>query len=66
MSIDVFWIVWNPAHGTPTTQHSREKAAKEEAIRLASEHPGSQFFVLQSTGLARKEDPVKWTTIVPF
>ena len=68
MSIAPFWLVWNPAHELPTMQHLREEEAKNEAKRLALQHPTESFFVLCAIGRARVDDPVDWVDVdhIPF
>jgi len=68
MSIAPFWVVWNPDRAAPMTRHSREKDAKNEAKRLASQHLTESFFVLCAIGRAQTEDPVEWTDVdhIPF
>ena len=44
-----FWLIFNLTSGSaPTTAHSTEKSAREEAERLARKHPGHRFVVLES------------------
>ncbi len=65
-----FWLVWSPqGDRSPSHRHSTAVAARREAERLASQHPGKSFFVVESVGFARKVD-VAWTdtneTEIPF
>lgn len=66
-----FWMVVGA--GTPVVRHPTFLSAKTEAERLARQHPGQEFTLLQSLGTCRKSD-VKWDTqdgvepepVVPF
>ncbi len=51
-----FWMVYNPQGRAPTYQHEEYQPAKAEAERLASLNAGSQFFVLEAVGVAKKVD----------
>lgn len=52
-----FYLVWNPQHQTPPRhRHVTEADAKSEAMRLASAHPGQEFYVLRAVGRAVKID----------
>lgn len=58
-----FWLVWSPQGATPPRyRHASEAAAINEARRLAELKPGSQFYVLEATGVAEKVS-VAWTPI---
>lgn len=48
MSIEIFWVVWNPIGRNPVVRHKTEKDATNEANRLARNNPGQEFVVLQS------------------
>lgn len=50
-----FWMVWNPANNQPRYRHTTEADATTEAERLAREHPGDVFVVLEAVA-ARKCD----------
>lgn len=50
-----FWLVWNPNGRSPTFRHHTESSAIAEAERLAKEHPGGTFIVLESI-CARRVD----------
>lgn len=67
-SFPQFFVVWNPSHGLPRYQHDTHDAAKEEAHRLARQHPGQTLYVMVATGKAELADPVKWTPSdeIPF
>ncbi|QBQ99230.1 hypothetical protein [Paraburkholderia pallida] len=57
-----FWLVWSPTGATPPKfRHPTEKAATEEAERLAITHPGTLFVVLESIA-ARRVDNMHRTT----
>lgn len=43
-----FWIVWNPEYWKPPSfRHTYRQDAEQEAERLASAHPGQEFFVCE-------------------
>lgn len=45
-------------HGrAPTVQHATLKEAETEALRLAGQHPGETFEILQCLGIARTTAP---------
>lgn len=50
-----FWFVWNPAGRNPQHRHDSRELAITEAERLARNHPGETFIVLQSV-CARRVD----------
>lgn len=52
-----FWMVLGS--GEPVYRHRTKTSAQEEAERLAREHPGSEFVVLESLGTAMRKD-VHW------
>ncbi len=59
MTSRTFYLVWCPNGPTPPTyRHETEGNARREAERLAREKPGQEFFVLRSTGVAKKVDVV--------
>lgn len=42
-----FWLVWSPEGcGPPRHQHANRASAEAEAERLAGEHPGQTFYVV--------------------
>lgn len=43
-----FWLVWNPNGSNPTFKHRTKESAVNEAERLAREHRGQTFVVLES------------------
>lgn len=49
-----FWMVLGEA--LPVVRHDSEESARREAIRLARQLPGRQFFVLEATHLIEKSD----------
>lgn len=55
-----FWLVWSPEGHNPQHRHDTDTLAKAEAERLAKEHPGKEFFVLEALGSVKKTDVV-WT-----
>ena len=48
-----FFLVWNPeGREPPRYRHYTEHSAQQEAMRLAAEHHGQEFFVLKAKGRA--------------
>lgn len=43
-----FWVVWRMDGGAPTYKHESRQSAELEAERLARNHRGSTFVVLES------------------
>lgn len=66
--METFWIVWREYGGVPVYQHGTEGLAKAEASRLAAQHKGVKFYVLQSVGHAIVTYPVQWVEhdVIPF
>lgn len=64
-----FWVVWSPQSGPPIVRHAQKMTATNEAHRLAQQHPGHEFFVLEALGCAQKVI-VQWTELteaeIPF
>ena len=50
------WVVYNPAGRAPSFTHSTYESAKAEAKRLARLNPDQNFHVMESVGIARKND----------
>lgn len=48
MKAKPFWYVWSPTGKVPKFRHENFCSADNEARRLASTNPGSQFVVLES------------------
>lgn len=44
-----FWMVYGVGQRSPTCRHWSEDSAKNEALRLAKQHPGIEFVVLEAT-----------------
>lgn len=57
-----FWVVWQPASGTPTVKHLSKEIAMAEAQRLAIANPGKEFFVMEATDMCVK-DSVQWVSL---
>ena len=53
---DKFWMVHSPTASPPIIRHQSWHDAREEAIRLASLNPGKKFYVLETAGVAIKQD----------
>lgn len=51
-----FWCVWEPHYGTPTVKHCSKDVAIKEARRLATEHPGRIFYLMQAMASYQKTD----------
>ncbi|WP_144154488.1 hypothetical protein [Paraburkholderia sp. BCC1885] len=57
-----FWLVWSPTGVRPPKyRHATERSAVTEAERLAREHRGQLFVVLEAT-VARRVDDMQRTT----
>lgn len=48
MSINPFWVVWNPNKSAPMRMHNTSELAEQEAVRLAGIQNDEDFFVLQA------------------
>jgi hypothetical protein len=48
-----FYSIWNPIGGSPLVKHKTIDEAKAEAKRLATKHPGKEFYVLCTVGVAK-------------
>lgn len=59
-----FWMVYGVGQGAPTMQHENEAVACREAHRLARNHPGIEFYVLESMARAVK-DEVRFERLKP-
>jgi hypothetical protein len=58
MSEKAFYMVWRSCGFPPNFQHETLEAAREEAKRLATLHPGNEFFVLRVLeGWSYKPEP---------
>ena len=53
-----FWLVWDPQSRTPSFRHLHERDAAAEATRLAREHPGHDFYVLEPISVTKRVDVV--------
>ncbi len=51
-----FFVVWHERHGPPQCKHDTRMSAITEAKRLAANHPGESFHVLELVGTACKVD----------
>lgn len=56
MSAEKIWVVYNPQGRAPSYMHTSYESAKTEAKRLARINPDQSFYVMESVGLARKND----------
>lgn len=66
-----FWLIWSPTGPTsPKFRHGSEQSATEEAERLARQHHGQLFVVLEAKAARRVDDMVRTTFIdeseIPF
>lgn len=62
-----FWLVWDPQGRSPSRQHPNERSAMDEATRLAREHPGHDFYVLEPISVTKRQDIVTQRfTRIPF
>lgn len=55
-----FWMVLGA--GPPTCRHGTKAAAAREAERLASQHRGQRFYVLEALACVQTTD-VAWQTL---
>lgn len=51
-----FWFVWNDQGSAPMKKHESEQGAINEADRLARNHRGKTFIVLQSVSAHTASD----------
>lgn len=54
-----FWMVFNSSARGPKQRHNSEQKAREEADRLAAQHPGAKCYVLEAIGYATTGDKQK-------
>lgn len=59
--MDKFWMVFGVGMMPPVVQHITFALAREEAMRLARQHEGTKFVVLESRGYYVRKD----TTWIP-
>lgn len=52
-----FFLVWRADGSPPLVPHKTYREAEDEAMRLASKHPGLEFHVLQSVATAQVVKP---------
>ena len=64
MTTSPFWFVWNPLARIPQYRHPRQADAVSEAERLARQHPGQEFIVLQSV-CSRRVAGMEYTDLRP-
>ena len=53
-----YWMVHSHSFGPPTYRHTTRVSAENEAKRLAREHQGRHFFILEATDVVMKEDVI--------
>ena len=58
MEVYAFYLVLRDEGWSPSVKHQTMESAKEEATRLAQEHPGTKFHVLGLMGTAMKQEIV--------
>lgn len=51
-----FWLVWSPQGQPPRYRHRTRSLAEDEALRLARECPGKEFYVLCPVTLVTRAD----------
>jgi hypothetical protein len=56
MNNEKFWCVFNPEQSAPKYVHISEQSAKNQAKRLARLNPEQRFYVMESIGMAIKND----------
>jgi hypothetical protein len=66
-----FWLVWRNDSPVSRFRHPSEKAAMEEAERLASNDvTGVEFYILKASAfVVRQAPPLRWTRLdddMPF
>lgn len=66
-----FWLVWSPTGlRSPSFRHGSEESATAEAERLARQHTGRLFVVLEAKSARRVDDMVRTTFVdeseIPF
>lgn len=54
-----FWMVWNHDGRAPTYRHASLDSAVREAERLAREHAGETFVVLEAVEARRVDDMLR-------
>lgn len=59
-----FWMVYGMNQGAPTARHISFEVAKTEAERLARQHPGIEFYVMQPVSRSKRVD-VETEMLVP-
>ena len=63
--MDKYWMVHNFDNGQkPKVKHKTQRAAEEEATRLAKLHPGHSIVVLEAIQIHRAETPVTVSPII--
>lgn len=60
-----FWLVWCVDAGMPRCQHFSHESACFEAERLARQHPGKRFEVMERVASVIKQDVV-WEGEIPM
>jgi hypothetical protein len=63
-SMERFWLVWNPQGRNPNYRHARKAGAEAESKRLATQYPGTRFYVLSALSFAQTREPVEVTELV--
>ena len=51
-----FWLVWNECGLPLARQHITRGSAEDEMMRLAREHPGTKFYVLEPWAAAIRDE----------
>lgn len=57
-----FWLVYSPQGGAPHVRHESRAEATREAERLACQHLGREFFVLEPVSKTITEANIKTET----
>lgn len=59
-----FWLVWCDDGRTPVVRHYDAQKAQTEAERLAKEHAGKRFFVLEAQTVSVRADALTFDLTV--
>jgi len=56
--METFWMVYGEGQRAPTYKHASQTAARQEAERLAREHKGTRFYVLEQIASVISSDVI--------
>ena len=60
-----FYLVWTPTTGYTKFKHENYSSAKNEAERLALEHPNQEFYILQTCERCKVKN-IEWEKSDPL